>query len=124
MLAQKYGLSLVMLFGSQATGYTHKKSDVDIGYLSPKEIGYRENYKIALEVGRIFRKPDVEMVNIRNVSPELKKQVADQGIVLYEGRRSAFDLFRIHANRTYIETKPLRAYRDQRLKEFLQTYAG
>ena len=30
-IAEKYGLDFIVLFGSQATGRTHPKSDVDIG---------------------------------------------------------------------------------------------
>ena len=38
-IAQKYGLSFVALFGSQATGKTHQKSDIDIAYLSKNDLG-------------------------------------------------------------------------------------
>lgn len=122
-MAKKHDLGLVVLFGSQATGHTHKKSDVDVGYLSRRDIGYRESYNIALELARIFKNPDVEFVNMRNVSPELKKQAADQSIVLFEEDSSTFDMFSMYANRLYMETKPLRVYRDSYVKNFLKSYA-
>ncbi len=121
-IAKKHGLALVVLFGSQATGHTHKKSDVDIGFISDRAIDYRENYEVSTELARIFKNQDVELVNLGNVSPELKKQVADQGIVLYEADSMIFDLFKVHAFRVYIDTKPLRFYRDARLKDFIQKY--
>lgn len=122
-IAQKRGLALVVLFGSLATGETHTKSDVDIGFLSRRDIEYREAYAISLEFARIFRNPDVELVNLDNVSPELKREVAEHGIVLFEKRRSIFDAFSMYAHRLYMETKPLRVYREQYVKDFLKSYA-
>ncbi len=121
-IAKNHGLGLIVLFGSQATGHTHKKSDVDVGFLSRREIDYRESYDITVELARIFKNPDVEFVNMRNISPELKKQVADQGIVLFEENSSMFDIFSMHANRLYMETKPLRAYRESYVNNFLKSY--
>jgi len=122
-IAKRHKLALVVLFGSQATGHTHRRSDVDIGYVADKEIDYRENYEISMEMARIFKNPDVELVNIYNVAPDFKKQIADTGIVLYDGNESVFDLFKIHANRIYMETKSLRDYRLTYIKSFLQRYA-
>ncbi len=122
-IAEKHGLALVVLFGSQATGHTHKKSDVDVGFLSPRDIDYRESYDISIALARIFKNPDVELVNLSNVSPDLKKQVADHGIVLFEENGSVFDVFSMYANRLYMETKPLRVYRESYVKDFLKSYA-
>mgnify|MGYP001585179975 CR=1 FL=1 len=122
-IAKDHQLKLLVLFGSQATGHTHKKSDVDVGYLADREIDYRENYDITLKLARIFQNPDVEFVNLDNVSPVLKKQVADQGIVLFESKKGIFDEFSICANRIYMDTKPLRLYREIFIKDFLKKYA-
>ena len=118
-IAKSHKLKLAVLFGSQATGHTHKKSDVDVGYLADREIDYRENYDITLELARIFKNPDVELVNLNNVSPEFKKQVADTGIVLYEDNASIFDLFKIRAFKFYVENKPLRELRAASIKKFI-----
>ena len=122
-IAKRHNLALLVLFGSQATGYTHKKSDVDIGYISRKDIDYRKNYDISLELARIFKNPEVEVVNLDNVSPVFKKEVADQGILLFEEKKGIFDLFSIHANRIYIETKPLRFYQREMINDFIKKYA-
>lgn len=122
-LAEKYGLTMVVLFGSQATGHTHKKSDVDVGYLASRDFDYAEQYAITEALMQLFRHPDVELVNLDKVSPELKKQVADHAIILFDKTGSLFDIFSIHANRLYMETKPLRVYREKYVKDFLKTYA-
>lgn len=122
-IAQKHDLALIVLFGSQATGETHGKSDVDIGFRARRDIDYRESYALSLEFARIFKNPDVELVNLYNVSPELKKQVADHGIVLFEETGTVFALFSIYAHRLYMETKPLRVYRENYVRDFLKSYA-
>ena len=122
-ITKSHNIALMALFGSYATGHTHKKSDVDLGYASKHEIDFREQSEMSEELARVFKNPDIELVNIYNVAPDFKKQIADTGILLYEAKNSLFELFKIHANRTYIETKPLRVYRDARLKNFIQKYA-
>ncbi len=122
-IAEKYGLSLVLLFGSQATGYAHKYSDIDIGYVCRRSIDYTENYAICLELMQIFKHKDIELVNIYNVSPSMKKQISETGIPLYEENPVIFDYFKMHALREYIDTKPLRVYRDYLVKDFIKTYA-
>ena len=122
-LAEKYDLSLVLLFGSQATGHVHKYSDIDIGYISSKDLGLNGNLAISAELTQIFRDKDIELVNIYNVSPVMKKQIAETAILLYEKNSTIFDYFNIDAFRQYIDTKPLRIYRDYLVKDFIKTYA-
>ena len=122
-IAKNHKLALLALFGSYATGYTHKRSDVDVGFISEREIDYRENYEIGEKFASIFKNHDIDFVNINNLPPVLKKQVADQGIILYSDNPIIFEMFKIHANRIYIKTKPLRIYRDLRLKNFIKNYA-
>ena len=122
-LAKKYKLSLVVLFGSQATGYTHAKSDVDIGYISERYFDYAESYAINLELYKIFKTYDVELVNINNVSPAHKKQISDTGIILFEENPMIFDLYKVYAFREYIDTKPLRNYKNVYISNFLNENA-
>jgi len=122
-IARKHSLTLVVLFGSQATGLTHKNSDIDVGYLSTGVLDYRAHYEITEALMQIFRNKDVELVNLENISPDTNKQVADDGVVLFETEKGIFDRFVISAYRRYMETKPLREYRYQYVKRFLNAYA-
>lgn len=122
-IARDYDIALFVLFGSQATGQTHKKSDVDVGFLSHETLDYRKRYELSRALARGLAHPEVELVNLDAVSPVLKKQVADQGVLLYEKQPTVFANFCIYADRTYMETRPLRRYRDEYLNRFLQKYA-
>ena len=121
-IAEEHRLKLVVLFGSQATGHTHKKSDVDVGYVANRGIDYRENYDISMKLAPLFKNPDIELVNLYNVSPEFKKQVADEGVVLYESNSMIFDLYKIQAFKMHVENKPLRDLRHASLKNFIASH--
>ena len=62
----------VILFGSKAMGTDNRRSDTDL----------------AVETDEPFITSDiigaVDIVNLKTASPQLKKQISKQGIVLYE----------------------------------------
>ena len=96
-LAEKYGLSLVLLFGSQATGKTHPRSDVDIAYLSEKPVDLMEESAISVALMDIFKTSFIDLVSLRNASPLLQKEIADNATVVYESKKSLFNEFIINA---------------------------
>lgn len=55
-VAEKYDLEFVVLFGSQAAGHTHQKSDVDIAYFPPKFFSFDQESKLYLDVVKAVRK--------------------------------------------------------------------
>ena len=118
-IARKHKLDLVVLFGSQARGKTHPKSDVDIGYIGPKSFDMNASFKAEGEISHLLKREDVEFVNLRRVSPLMKKVVCDEGAVLYERESGVFTLFKLYALKMYAETKPLRALRYESLKRFI-----
>ena len=42
-VAKKYDVSLIVLFGSQAKGNTHKHSDTDVAFLPNKNLSFWKN---------------------------------------------------------------------------------
>jgi len=123
-VAQKHNLSCVVLFGSQATGKTHALSDTDIAFISSgREIDYRDQFKIQTDFSDSLKIDNIELVNMRRVSPLLMKQIADKGKLLYEDRRGRFVNFKVLAFKLYVETAPLRRLREQYLNRFIHTHA-
>jgi predicted nucleotidyltransferase len=121
-LAQTYGLSLVVLFGSQATGKTHKESDVDVAYLSGKKLSFDDEVQVNFRLTEIFRNDKVSLVNLKTASPLLLKQIMTKAIVLHEGMPHLFVEEFLRALRLYEEAKPLfelrRQYLDQKIAEY------
>ncbi len=118
-IAHKYDLDMVVLFGSQATGRTHPKSDIDIGYTSSQSIELDTRFEVGNDISKLLSRDDIELVDLRRVSPLMKKIVSDEGIVLYEQRPGMFIAFCIYAFKLYVETEFLRQLRYESLKHFI-----
>jgi uncharacterized protein len=118
--AKKHGLSLLVLFGSQATGKTHKKSDIDIAFISSKKLSLREVANLAFEATSILQDGPVDLVDVRNTSPLLLREIVQSGKILYEKESSTFILLKIYAHKLVMEAKPLLKLRRDSLNNFLQ----
>jgi predicted nucleotidyltransferase len=118
-IAQRYSLDLVVLFGSQATGRTHPRSDVDLGYTAPQLLDLTARFKIETDITQLLGRTDIEFVDLQRVSPTMKKIVADEGIVLYERLPGTFVSFCVYAFKLYVETRSLRESRYQSLRHFI-----
>lgn len=118
-IAEKYHLSLALLFGSQATGKTHKQSDTDVAILSEKELGLREVSELTLVFMQGLKTKDVDVVDLKTAPPLLLKQVVVNGILLYESKPLVFSTFRVYALKRYMEARPLFKLREEALSRFL-----
>lgn len=119
-LAEKYHLSLVVLFGSQATGKMHKESDVDVGYLPEKPLSTKNEIHLNYELTLIFRMDRVDTVNLRHAPGLLLKHIVDQGVILYEKTGAEFAGLEIYALRRFREAAPLFEIRREKLDAFLK----
>ncbi len=121
-LAEKYCLSLVLLFGSQATGHVHKESDVDVAYMSDAKKSFDDEAMINYELTEIFRNDRVDLVNIKNASPLLLMHTVKKAVILYERTPHLYNSLFAHALKTYEEAKPLfdlrRHYLNNRIKGY------
>ena len=117
-LAEKHDLLLVVLFGSQATGRTHVKSDIDIAVLAT---GRFDTSKLMSEFDGIFKRDDIEIVDMGEASPTMGYVLTRDGMLLYEESTGAFMKWKFRAIRTWIDTSWLRALRDKKLVQWAKT---
>jgi len=122
ILAVKYHLSLVILFGSQASGKTHAKSDTDIAFTSDKRIRPYEVAKMHLEFTQCLKIKNIELVDLHDAPPLLLREIARQSIVLYEKDQSQFARLKIYALKRYMEAKPLLSLRTKSREDFVRNY--
>ena len=115
-IAQKYGLSFVALFGSQATGKTHQKSDIDIAYLSKNDLGLERESNLIFDLSAIFRNENIDLLNLKNAKPLLYYGVFKNCRVIFEKTPLTFQTLRAYAFKKYVETKPLYEERFKRLE--------
>jgi len=117
-IAKKYDLKLIALFGSQATGRTHEKSDIDIAVLGSGEV---DRTAVAVELDEVFGRDDTEVVVLNDASPTMMYVVARDGTVLYEDSVGQFVSWKLFAMREWRDTAWLRALRDRKLIEWAKT---
>lgn len=121
-LADKYKLSMALIFGSRASCKTHSGSDIDIAYLSSAPLSLEDESQLALDLAGILKTDLIDLVSIRASSPLLLKEIADNAVVLYESKKSLFSEFRIYSFKKYFESKRLFELRRDYLNKKLGQY--
>ncbi len=122
-IAKDYDLSLVLLFGSQASGKTHFASDFDIAILGKLPIPLEKELEIQYEFVKIFKTGNVDTVDIRKAGPLLLGQIFDNHKVLFCQNENEYYRYKIYAARRYIEAKPLFKMTERSIDLFLKKYA-
>lgn len=117
-LAQKYSLELLLLFGSQVTGKTHKESDFDFGYLSRRRLNLEWEGRLINDLLFLVEKHDertINLVNIKKANPLLLYAMTSRTQLLFEKKPAMFAALRAYAFKKYVETKPLYKMKAERL---------
>lgn len=117
-IAEKYHLSLVLLFGSQVSGPIHKESDIDIAVLPSKNLTFEQEINLAAEFFNISNK--IDFTNLRKASPLLLKKIIENCQALYQKNPSDFSVFEIHALNRHHEALPLYKMHFQSIKDFVK----
>ena len=116
-IAKKYGLELLLLFGSQASGKTYKGSDFDVAYLSKKELGLEKEAELIIELAPLFGSENIDLVNLKKAPPLLFYAITANCRVIYQKNALIFPALRAYAFKKYVETKPLYEEKFRRLQE-------
>lgn len=109
-------LRLVMLFGSTASGETHRRSDIDLAFLYTAPV---DPLVLVNQVIRLLRTDRVDVVDLRRASPLLQFAIAQHGRVVFERALGVYPEFCSFAFRRYVDTKKLRDAREQAIRRFL-----
>lgn len=120
-LARKFNLSLILLFGSQASGKTHSESDVDLAILPKDELSAKKEIGLNTEFCNLLKTDRVDTVNLKKASPLLLKQVLDNCKILFQKNPQVFSRFEARTLRKYQEAKPLFEMRHEKLKQSTET---
>jgi uncharacterized protein len=113
ILAEKHNLSLVLLYGSQASGKIRKDSDIDIAVLGISPISTEELIGLHNEFAQIFEAKEIDVKSLHNTDSLFRYQVMQNAILLYS-RSYDYNTFKAYAFRNYHDSKDL-----FRLKEIL-----
>jgi predicted nucleotidyltransferase len=116
-LYKEEGLQLVLLFGSAASGRTHRKSDIDLAFLYDKPVDALE---LTNKVIKLLHTDSADVVDLQTASPLLGFSAAKHGKILYERSPGVFNSFYSLAFRKYIDTRKIRQGHEDSIKSFLE----
>jgi predicted nucleotidyltransferase len=109
---ESHGVILAYLYGSQARGEAGPLSDVDVAVLFSPNVPERERFSRVLhligELGSVFHRNDVYVVDLAEASPLLRHRVYYYGRLLYCADDAERVRFETKALRDYVDTGPLR----------------
>ncbi|MEE8390816.1 MAG: nucleotidyltransferase domain-containing protein [Anaerolineae bacterium] len=109
---ERHGVGLVYLYGSQARGEAGPLSDVDVAVLFgpnvPKSERFHRLLHLTGELGSVFRRNDVYVVDLAEAPPLLRHRVYYDGRLLYCVDDTTRVRFETQALRDYVDTGPLR----------------
>lgn len=111
-IAILHKITLIILFGSEASGRSSKDSDIDLGILFDKPPSNAREEKVLEDFIHLFRTDRLDIVVLNHASPLLLFQVATKGKPVYEKARGNFLRFSITVYKRYWENNKFR-----RLKE-------
>ncbi len=125
-VARKYGLDLVVLFGSHASGRARAGSDVDIAVR--RQPGRMEPDSLKLEIAGALERAfpeaaEVDVAFLNEASSLLLFQVATTGHPLYERRPLLFWQFQSYAARRYDDDYKYRLRRDAYLERRVKLWS-
>lgn len=104
-IRQKYALELILLHGSQVSGKTHDKSDVDIAVLSKDREQKLDWYVLASDLNEVFGVDNVDITLLDHANPLLLKTVTD-GARLLSGTVMDFYKLKLRAFHAYNDYLP------------------
>lgn len=106
-VAQKFGVRLIVLFGSAARGKVHAESDIDVGVLMERYPTFNRRLKLWQALCEIFR-AEIDLAVLNHATPLLKFQVARDGKVLFQRHPAVWANWKSYAFRQYWDTKKFR----------------
>lgn len=114
-LQETTSLRLLVIFGSVSKKSIRPDSDLDLGYISDEPI---DETKLTSEIIRLTHWNDVDIVNLRRVSPLLGMEIARSAQVIFEEDKSLLPEFVSYAVRRYLDSEKLRVARSRSLDLF------
>jgi predicted nucleotidyltransferase len=107
-IAERFGLELIVLFGSRARGRGRADSDTDVAVLarSGRRPDIARDMDLTEALARALRAPEgVDLVWLHRASPLLQFEAARRGRALYRRSRGSFSRFRLYAARRYDDNR-------------------
>lgn len=114
-IRKKYGLELILLYGSQVTGKLHTESDVDVGIVRRQQANRVDLPGLIYEFAQYFGTDRVDIADLTHANPLLIFAATKQARLL-AGREEDFASLQLKAFKRYCDYLPYL----KREQEFVQ----
>ncbi len=119
-IIEKYGITLLIIFGSYNTDRFTPNSDIDIAFKSQNSLSIDDKIELIGDLISYFKRDNIDLIDIQNAPPLLLYAIACNGQVLYE-KDNSFLKFKLYASFRYADTKHLRLARKKYLNALVET---
>ncbi|NLL42752.1 MAG: nucleotidyltransferase domain-containing protein [Firmicutes bacterium] len=106
-IATRYGLKLLIYFGSYQTEYYSAKSDIDIAYLAKRPLSTQARIGLLNDLILAHRKSEIDLVDLQTAEPILRYEVARNGRVLFEEEEGMFSRYSLYYIKRMYELQPV-----------------
>lgn len=107
-IVQKFGIRLIVLFGSVVRGTTNAESDIDLGVLTNRPLTFNQRLKLWGALSPLFN-IEVDLVVLNHANPVLAFEVASTGDLLFENKSNTWDNWKSFSFRQYWDTGKFRS---------------
>lgn len=106
-IAQRYGIDLILAFGSIVAGGVHKSSDLDLAvrFERPPPYDWKMLGTLLCDLQEVFPGPEVDLATLNVADPLFLKQIAESAQLLC-GTSTALAEFKILAYKRYVDHRP------------------
>jgi len=119
-VCEKFGISLVILFGSNAKKKGIKpESDVDIGIqVRDTDIIVKKDLSLLRAFTEAFAHSKIDLTYLNYADPLLLYEIIKDGILMYQDKRGRFAEFKINALKKHFDAKKFYELEDKCLQRF------
>jgi predicted nucleotidyltransferase len=110
-LAERYGLRLIVQFGSVVEGRATAQSDLDVAVMAdrPRRGALDWQARLVVALGEVLKTSrEVDLTLLNGADSLISFRVASRGRLLYEAEPGLFQAFQRHASRAFDDDAPRR----------------
>lgn len=120
-IGRRFGLNLIVLFGSRVRGWAGEGSDLDIGvWLEEGQADRTWKAELWKALADLWDTGQVDLVVLNEANGALSYEIACSGKPLYESRPFLFQKFQVLAMKRYEDMKKISRWNRQYVDAFLK----
>lgn len=116
-LLERWGIELLVLFGSSASQARTRPEDLDLALLGPEPL---DLVALTNEATQLLGTQAVDLVDLRRAPPLLAMEIVRSGTVVFEHEPGTFARFASLAARRYADTEKLRLAQREAIEGFIR----